>query len=259
LSVRGAGGDHMSEQLAVEVDGRTALIEVRRGPHNFFTEASLRELGDALVEVDAAADVRAVVLCAEGRSFCAGADLRGVDAHGLRAVYRAASVLFTTRKPIIAAIQGAAVGGGLGLAMACDFRVAGSDARFTANFARLGFHHGFALSATLPAAVGLQKALDLLYSGRNVGAPEALEIGLCDRVAQGNPRDLALEWAAEIGESAPLSLVAIRSTMRRDLASRAVAALDEEAAAQTVLLGSDDFREGVQASIEKREPTFTGA
>src|SRR5579875_2043338 len=114
----------MSEQLIVKVDGYTAVIEMRRGPHNFFDEASLRDLGDALVEVDADARVRAVVLCAEGRSFCAGADLRGIDAHGLRRVYRAASVLFSTRKPIIAAVQGAAVGGGLGLAMACDFRVA---------------------------------------------------------------------------------------------------------------------------------------
>jgi enoyl-CoA hydratase/carnithine racemase len=249
----------MSEQLIVKVDGYTAVIEMRRGPHNFFDEASLRDLGDALVEVDADARVRAVVLCAEGRSFCAGADLRGIDAHGLRRVYRAASVLFSTRKPIIAAVQGAAVGGGLGLAMACDFRVAGGDAQFTANFARLGFHHGFALSVTLPAAVGQQKALDLLYSGRSVGAAEALAMGLCDRAVDGNPRQEAVRWAAELAESAPLSLLAIRSTMRRELASKVIAALDEEAAAQTALLHSDDFREGIAASIEKRMPLFTGS
>lgn len=248
----------MSEQLSVDVDGHTAVVEIRRGPHNFFDEASLRELGEALVDLDTNRDVRTVVLCSEGRSFCAGADLRGVDQHGLRRVYRAASVLFTTRKPIVAAVQGAAVGGGLGLAMACDFRVVGGNARLTANFAKLGFHHGFGLSVTLPAAVGEQTALDLLYSGRNVDAKEAVQIGLCDRLAVADPREAALGWAVELARSAPLSLLAIRSTMRRYLAARVVASLDEEAAAQTILLESGDFREGVQASIEKRPPSFTG-
>jgi enoyl-CoA hydratase/carnithine racemase len=248
----------VSDGIGVDIDGHVAVIEVRRGPHNFFDEESLRSLGGALIDVDAVDTVRAVVLASEGRSFCAGADLRGIDAHGLRRVYREASLLFATRKPIVAAVQGAAVGGGLGLAMACDFRVAGSDARLTANFARLGFHHGFGLSVTLPAVVGQQKALELLYTGRDVDAAEAVAIGLCDRVAEGSPRNLAVQFASEIAESAPLALVAIRSTMRRELASRVVAALDAEAAAQTALLNTADFREGVQASIGKRPPLFTG-
>ena len=248
----------MTDQVAVEVQGRVALVEVRRGPHNFFDEGSLRAIGEALVDIDAQDDVRSVVLAAEGRNFCAGADLRGIDEHGLRRVYRAATAIFTTRKPIVAAVQGAAVGGGLGLAMAADFRVASTDARLTANFARIGFHHGFALSVTLPAAVGQQKALDLLYTGRNVGADEALAIGLVDRVAVDDIRADALAWAADIAESAPLALPAIRSTMRRDIASKVVAALDEEAAAQAVLLGTDDLAEGIAASIAKRPAAFTG-
>lgn len=248
----------MTGDVATSTQGSVGIVEVQRGPHNFFDESGLREIGEALVHFDSVADVRAVVLCSQGRNFCAGADLRGVDQHILRRVYRAAASLFTTRKPIVAAVQGAAVGGGLGLALAADFRVAGPDARMTANFARLGFHHGFGLSVTLPAVVGQQKALDLLYTGRNVDAGEALAIGLCDRVATGDPRVDAIEWATEIAESAPLSLPAIRSTMRRDLAARVTAALDEEATAQTALLATADLREGIAASIAKRAPVFVG-
>ncbi|OZD13117.1 enoyl-CoA hydratase/isomerase family protein [Rhodococcus sp. 06-156-3C] len=249
----------MTDKIGVDIVGRVAVVEIQRGPHNFFDECSLTELSEALVHTDSLSDVRSVVLCSEGKNFCAGADLRDVDQHVLRRVYRVASQLFTTRKPIVAAIQGAAVGGGLGLAMAADFRVAGPRARLTANFARLGFHHGFGLSVTLPAAVGQQNALDLLYTGRNVDAAEALRLGLVDKITDDDPRPAALTWAADIAESAPLSLAAIRSTMRRELAAQVVAALDEEATAQTMLLTSNDFREGIAASIGKRDPIFTGA
>lgn len=259
MTEKSAPEQAVADNIAVEVQGNVGVVEIRRGPHNFFDENSLKELAEALVGLDTDPAVRVVVLCAEGKSFCAGADLRGVDQHVLRRVYRAAQQLFTTRKPIVAAIQGAAVGGGLGLAMAADFRVAGPRARLTANFARLGFHHGFGLTVTLPAAVGQQNALDLLYSGRNVGSEEALALGLVDRVTDDDPRAAAIAWAAELAVSAPLSLTAIRSTLRRDLTSRVVAALDEEAAAQTSLLGSSDFAEGVAASIGKRAPEFTGS
>lgn len=248
----------MGERIGTEIIGHVGVVEHRRGPHNFFDECSLHEIGDALVYFDTVEEVRSVVLCAEGRNFCAGADLRGMDAHGLRRVYRTASVLFTTRKPIVAAVQGAAVGGGLGLALAADFRVVSRNARLTANFARLGFHHGFALTVTLPRVVGQQKALDLLYTGRNVGAEEAVEIGLADRSADDDAREAALAWATEIAESAPLALPAIRSTMRRDQVSQVLAAVDLEAEAQARLLTTADLQEGIAASLEKRAPVFGG-
>lgn len=245
--------------VTVDLQGSVAVVEMHRPPNNFFDEASLRELAQALLRVDAMPEARCVVLCAEGRHFCAGADLRDVDADGLRRVYREAFTIFTARKPVIAAVQGAAIGGGLGLALAADFRVAAENARFSANFARLGFHQGFGLSVTLPAAVGSQKARDLLYTGRSVNGAEALAMGLCDRVTAADPREEALAWAHDVALSAPLSLLSIRSTLRRELVARVSAALDQEAAAQAVLLGTDDFREGVQASIGKRAPSFTGA
>ncbi|WP_018636829.1 enoyl-CoA hydratase/isomerase family protein [Parafrankia elaeagni] len=249
----------MTDLVTIDCQENVAVVEMHRPPNNFFDEASLRGVAQALLHVDAMPEVRCVVLCSQGRHFCAGADLRDVDADGLRRVYREAFTIFTARKPVIAAVQGAAIGGGLGLALAADFRVAGENARFSANFARLGFHHGFGLSVTLPTVVGNQKARDLLYTGRSVRAPEALAIGLCDRVTAGEPRDEALAWAREIAQSAPLSLLSIRSTLRRDLVSQVSAALDLEAAAQAVLLGTADFQEGIQASIGKRAPIFVGA
>jgi enoyl-CoA hydratase/carnithine racemase len=238
---------------------RVAVLEICRGPNNFFDEALLGELSASVLAMDERPDVRSIVLCSEGKHFCAGADLRDQTPAAIRRIYRCAFAMFTGRTPIIAAVQGAAVGGGLGLALSADFRVARADSRLAANFARLGFHHGFGLSVTLPAAVGTQRALELLYTGRSVGGAEALEIGLCDRVTDGDVRAAALNLAMEIGASAPLSLAAIRATMRRRLVAEVHAALEAEADAQAALLGTADFREGVSASIERRTPNFSGS
>ena len=235
-----------------------AVLELCRGPNNFFDEELLRELSASVLAMDERPEVRSIVLCSEGKHFCAGADLRDSTAAGIRRIYRYAFAIFTGRTPIVAAVQGAAVGGGLGLALSADFRVARADSRLTANFARLGFHHGFGLSVTLPAVVGTQRALDLLYTGRSVAGAEALELGLCDRVTDGDVREAAMDLAMEIGASAPLSLAAIRATMRRRLVAEVHSALEAEADAQAALLGTADFREGISASIERRTANFSG-
>ncbi|WP_435225756.1 enoyl-CoA hydratase/isomerase family protein [Streptomyces sp. Tue6028] len=248
----------MSDVFSKRVADRVALLELRRPPHNFVDEAVLTDLADALLAYDDDDDVSCVVLAAQGKHFCAGVDLRGIGVAGIRRFYRQALRIFSGRKPVVAAVHGAAVGGGLGLAMAADFRVATPDARLTANFARLGFHHGFGLSVTLPRAVGHQRALELLYTGRSVGGTEAVEVGLCDRVSD-DPRGVAIAFASEIAASAPLSLPAIRSTMRRQMVAEVSAALDIEANAQAALLGTADFAEGIAASVEKRPPRFTSS
>jgi enoyl-CoA hydratase/carnithine racemase len=244
--------------LVGTVTDRVAMLELRRPPNNYFDEALLTELADALHALDDDAGISCIVLCSQGKHFCAGADLRGMGEAGIRRIYRQAFRLFSGRKPIVAAVQGAAVGGGLGLAMAADFRVAAPQARLTANFARLGFHQGFALSVTLPRTVGEQRAAELLYTGRPVSGEEAVAIGLCDRLAE-DPRGGALVLAEQIASSAPLSLVAIRATLRRRLLGEVWAALDNEAAAQAALLGTADFAEGLAASVEKRPPRFIGS
>ena len=172
---------------------------------------------------------------------------RGSLAGGPGSLYREAIRLFEAAKPVVAAVQGAAIGGGLGLACSADFRVGCPQARFGANFARLGFHQGFGLTVTLPAIVGPQHSLDLLYTGRRIGGEEAERIGLCDRLVPADQvRDAAHAFAAEIAGSAPLAVPSIRATMRGDLAARVRAATDREAAEQDRLRATADWHEGVR-------------
>jgi enoyl-CoA hydratase/carnithine racemase len=167
--------------------------------------------------------------------------------------------MFAAATPVVAAVQGAAVGGGLGLALSADFRVASPETRFWANFARLGFHHGFGMTVTLPAVVGQQTALELLLTGRRVDGEEARLLGLCDRLAPAEEvRSEARSLAAQIAASAPLAVRSIRQTLRGDLASRIQAATNWEAAEQERLIHTSDFQEGVQAATERRTPNFSG-
>jgi enoyl-CoA hydratase/carnithine racemase len=239
-----------------------ATVAIHRPPANYFDEQLVSDLGGILEAIDGQADFRAVVLCAEGRHFCAGADFAGASRHSvgsIESLYAQAMRLFGTALPIVAAVQGSAIGGGLGLALAADFRVAGAATRFSANFARIGFHHGFAITVTLPAVVGQQAALDMLFTGRRVSGAEAHALGLCDRlVADERILAEAQDLAAEIAASGPLAVRAIRRTLRRDLASRAGDAMKAERLEQERLVGSADFAEGVRANAERRPPDFRG-
>jgi len=245
-------------------DDHVARAEIRRPPHNYFDLHLIGSLAEAFEALDADPRCRAIVLCSEGKSFCAGAQLGGggdvrpvpVSEPG-RHLYDEAVRLFSTRTPVVAAIQGAAVGGGLGLALMPDFRVAAPEARFSANFARLGFHQGFGLSVTLPDLVGQQRAMELLYTGRRVKGEEALSIGLCDRlVSQEDLRGEAHALASEIAKSAPLAVSSIRETLRGELPARIRAATDREKVEQERLQKTADFKEGVRAMAERRTPNF---
>ena len=252
-------------------DDFVAIVEIRRPPANFFDHALIRQLADTFEELDADDRCRAAVLCSEGRHFCAGANFGGGKAKDREGsgtlelemsgthLYDEAVRLFATRTPVVAAIQGAAIGGGLGLALFADFRVATPESRFSANFSRLGFHQGFGLSVTLPNVVGTQAAMDLLYTGRRVPGEEALAMGLCDRMVPAERlRDEAGAWAVEIATSAPLAVRSIRETLRGDLAEKIRIATDRERVEQERLQKTEDFREGVRAMSERRRPDFKG-
>jgi enoyl-CoA hydratase/carnithine racemase len=225
----------------------------------------MRDLADALEAIDAETALRAVVLCAAGKAFCAGADLAaptGLGGAGMAAVsplYEQAVRLYSTKKPIIIAVQGAAVGAGLGLALIGDFRIAAPEARFAANFVKLGFHPGFGLSHTLPRLIGAQRASLMVLTGRRVKGDEALAWGLVDDlVALDDLRPAALRLAHEIAENAPLAVQAARATARAELAAAVKAATDHELIEQTRLRKTDDFAEGVRAVNERRPGLFTG-
>jgi enoyl-CoA hydratase/carnithine racemase len=241
-------------------DDYVATVEIQRPPHNYFDHALIKALADAFTALDEHDGTRAIVLCADGKSFCAGANFgggRSEDQPGQ--LYREAVRLFSTKTPVVAAVQGAAIGGGLGVALMADFRIAGPDARFAANFARLGFHQGFGLSVTLPALVGQQKALELLYTGRRINGEEAVAIGMADRlVPQDALREEAHAFALEIARSAPLAVLSIRQTLRGDLADKVKAATDHELVEQDRLRRTEDFKEGVRATAERRLPDFKG-
>ena len=252
----------MSDVTVVRDESHLATVEIHRPPANYFDAALISELADAYERLDGDPECRAIVLCSEGKHFCAGANLgsAGSPADEPRSLYRQALRLFASATPVVAAVQGAAVGGGLGLALSADFRVASSASRFSANFAQLGFHHGFALSVTLPALAGQQTALDLLLTGRRVRGEEALSLGLCDRLAEDEEiLEGARALAGELALSAPLAVRSIRATLREGLLRRVEEALEREASEQDRLRATDDFREGVAASLERRPPRFQGS
>ena len=259
------------KDIGVEQSGFVTLVEIRRPPNNFFDIALIRELAGALETLDEDAGCRAIVLASQGKAFCAGANFGdgsaldregkrpGEEAQPVAHLYTEAVRLFRNRKPIVAAVHGAAVGGGLGLALVADFRVACPQARFCANFTRLGFHPGFGLTTTLPEVMGKTNAALMFYTSRRIGGEDAYRMGLADvLVAQDEVRATALKLAAEIAENAPLGVAATRATLRADLAERVRQATQHELAEQTRLRKTADFREGVKAMAERRIPSFAG-
>jgi enoyl-CoA hydratase/carnithine racemase len=255
----------MTFDLTTTRHGHVTELVFAYPPHNHATVGLLRALGDTLHLLDADVDCRAVVLRSEGKAFCAGADLAtdggigGVGGDPIREFYDQALRIYAAQKPIVAAVQGAAIGAGLGLAVAADFRVASQEARFSANFVRLGYHPGFGLTYMLPRLVGAQRAALMLMTARRFKPADVQGWGLVDQLVEAaDLRDAALDLATEIAENAPLSLLATRRTLRRDLLADVTAALVREHAAQGQLRGTLDYAEGVKSVFERRPANFVG-
>ncbi len=162
--------------------------------------------------------------------------------------------------PTIAAMQGHAVGGGLGLAIVCDIRVANVDSKYGANFTRLGLHPGMASSYILPRLVGLPKALELLLTGRLVNGAEAAELGLANHAVEGDEgvMEKAREIAREIAGAAPIAVRWAKQSIYRNISWNPKDAAAIEAHAQSRTVETEDSREGIKALLEKRPPVFKG-
>ena len=248
--------------IAINITGNLAHIEIQRPPNNFFDYLLIEQIADAYEELDEVSECRVIILSSQGKNFCAGANF-GQDEDMLdksvpyAKLYAQAVRLFKTRKPVIAVIQGAAIGGGLGLALSADFRIACAEARFSANFAKLGFHPGFGSSVTLPRVIGTQKAMDMLYTARRVGGQEAFEIGLADKLTtKENLIKVSEEFGSEIASSAPMAVESIRSTIKGNLAEQVEEIVDWELSEQVRLQKTEDFKAGIAASLTREVPEF---
>ena len=252
--------------IGVEVHGHVGLIELQDPPHNFLNVEQVKAVADALETFDNDPNVRAAVLAADGRSFCAGARFGGgsddgeaVGSGGPPDLYAQAIRLFEAATPFVAAVHGPAIGGGLGFALAATMRVTCPEARFSANFVKLGIHQGFGLSVTLPDLVGPSKAAYVLLTGRRFKGDEATALGLADVcVSEEEVRSKAMELAGDIATGAPLAVAAINRTLRAGLADRIREATRHEAAEQAKLFATEDAREGMRSVGERREGNFVG-
>ena len=248
------------EDLRVERQGYVVVLEMNRPPHNFFTPESVSHLVETLEKLDDDPSCRVTVLAASGKSFCAGEEFGGKPLPpaefiaGGRRMYELAARMFEIRKPMIAAVHGAAVGGGVGPTLACDFRITCESATFSTNFTRLGLHSGFGISAILPRVVGEQNAATMLLFGRRLKGPEAFKIGLADQLVKPpeEVRPAAVAMATELATwSAPLAVLDTRTTLRRGLGDVVRASADRELLCQAALMATADATEGIRAYAGK--------
>ena len=250
--------------------GPVTLLELNNPPHNFFDVHSLTELADALLALDDDDQCRAIVLCSAGKNFCAGGNFgtgqagsgyatfsKQQFATGIRQVYGQAARMFGNTKPIVAAVQGSATGGGLGLALLADFRVASKQSKFWANFTKLGIHTGFGATVTLPRVIGIQQAHKMLMTARRIDGVEAERIGLVDVLTSNEQiRAQAIALAQEISANAPLAVESIRAAVREGLQAAVTAAIEVEIAEQSRLRVTQDAEEGIKAVAEQRPGKF---
>jgi enoyl-CoA hydratase/carnithine racemase len=250
--------------ISVTLHNHVAVVEIQRPPHNFFDVLLIENLADAFDAMDEETECRSLVLAAQGKAFCAGANfssgpsvLEQSDGKGRNPLYIAAVRLFSNRKPVVGAIHGAAIGGGLGLALVPDFRVTCPEASFAANFTKLGFHPGFGLTHTLPAIIGQQKAALMFYTGRRIKGDLAHEWGLADVLTSADQvRDEAIRLAQEIADNAPLAVMSVRATLRQGLTEMLTVVTDHEAKEQDWQRLTDDFQEGIKSVAERRPGVF---
>ena len=229
-----------------------------------------RDLAETLEEAGSDPHVRVVVLTGEGRAFCAGGDVnfmaelveRNDSEEFARLLGAARRVILAIRhmtKPVIASINGPASGAGFNLALACDLRIASSDATFTQSFVRLGFHPDWGGTYFLPRMVSSNIACELFFLGDTIDAEQALRLGLINRVVA--PEELAAETrklAERLRDGAAVSIAAAKHAVYASEHDTLERMLQYEVEAQIRCFESEDGREGVRAFLEKRPPQFTG-
>ncbi len=232
---------------------------------NALNAAMFNELLAMFREVDASTSDRVLVMTGAGDAFCSGADLgeRGGDTrHSLARLHWVADIalaLHRIPKPVIAKVNGIAVGAGLNLALGCDLIVASETARFSEIFARRGLSVDFGGSWLLPRLVGMHRAKELAFFADIISAKEAAEMGLVNRVVPASQLDaFVADWADRLAAGPPLTLSMTKRLLTNSFAMSMDEALEAEGLAQSVNIGTKDTAEAIRAFLDKREPTFKG-
>ena len=260
-----------SHHLRVErpSDGVALLVLDNPDQRNAMSDAMTEAWSAAVRDLAGDPTVRAVVVTGEGSAFCSGGDTSWIASEPDASVddlrrrmlpfYRAWLAIRSLEVPTIAAVNGAAIGAGLCLALACDIRYAATSARLGVPFVKLGMHPGMAATWSLPEVVGPAAARDLLLTGRLVGADEALRLGLVSRVIDDATfLDEVLAVAADVAATAPIATRLTKLALADGGHATYDAALQWEALAQPVTLATEDLQEGIRAAHEKRTPLFRG-
>jgi enoyl-CoA hydratase/carnithine racemase len=247
-----------------------AIVTLNRPECRNALGGTLREdIVSAMSRADADQDVRAIIMTGAGSAFCSGGDLREIHARAVHgqtledkiepARDRTLLAVYEASKPVIAAVNGAAMGAGMNLALAADFRIASRSARFAQSHVLRGMMPDYGGTYLLPLAVGQSKALELIYTGEVLDAAEALRLGVISRVVEPDAlMDTARVMAARIAANAPLPIRLAKRAVQQHHLGGMRDALPRETAAQNVCYASQDGAEGLRAFLEKRDPSFAG-
>ncbi|MCP4135068.1 MAG: enoyl-CoA hydratase/isomerase family protein [bacterium] len=251
-----------------DIKERIGIITLNRPENrNSMDREMLIAFKETLTLVRENRELRCLVITGSGSSFCAGADFKGdimspgeIPKNEL--FMKAYGYFLDVGKlpiPTIGALNGHAIGGGLGLALMCDIRVANKSAKYGANFARLGLHSGMAISYILPRLAGLPRANELLFTGRIITGETAAEFGLVNYAVDADMvLEKSLELAGEIAACAPLAVRLLKSSVYQGLNWEAEKAAELESHLQAQTFDTDDAREGISALLQKRVPEFKG-
>ena len=258
----------MTKLVNVERDGAVMVIAMNRAAtKNALNQAIVLELGGVLAELEGNQEIRAVVLTGEGGAFCSGSDLKSAVAE--RAITGPAARLdefhalihgiIRAPQPVIAAMEGPAVGFGADLGLACDLKVMAEGSYIQEKFVKIGLMSDGGGSFWLPRLIGMARTMELLLFGEKLDAQKCLEFGIANRVTpQGEARAFAVQWAQQLAAGAPLALTAIKRSVRDSYKGGIEDALTREKEGQLRLLASADMLEGVGAWMEKRPAEFNG-
>jgi 2-(1,2-epoxy-1,2-dihydrophenyl)acetyl-CoA isomerase len=258
-----------SNVILKEEDGVGIITLNRPDSLNALGPPVFRELSSIIDQIDNSDNVRAVIITGAGKGFCSGGDVIGhpifenkdpmVKEFDFKAAHNVTLGLQRLPKPVIAAVNGIAAGGGCDLAMACDIRIASEKARFSEIFARSGLMPDMGGSYLLPKLVGLGKAFEMIFTGEIIDAEEALKIGLVNKVVP--PEELmpaAMAMAKRFAEGPSLSYKYSKWAIYKGLSMGLEDALDNELYGQSVLLETEDVKEAIKSFSEKRKPVFKG-